>query len=272
MTQGVIRVFPCRTSMTPTDEYAFVGDPPLFRPEAEQVHVSVAFTWDIPRAETLAAAWGQYYSDVRLGGPALGTACNGFESGLYVREGVTFTSRGCNGNCPWCLVPANEGRLKPLRDIAEGYIIQDNNFLQCPPAHRQRVYAMLSQQSRTAIFSGGLQASLVTNEVAAELHSVKIGSLFLAADTEGALGPLERAVGRLPWLPREKLRCYVLIGFNGETVEQAERRLKAVWEIGCLPFAQLYQPASGRIAWDSEWRHLNRTWSRPAAMKAEMAR
>jgi hypothetical protein len=44
----VIRVFPRRTSLTPTDEYAFVGEPPMLRPEADEVHVSCTFTWDKP--------------------------------------------------------------------------------------------------------------------------------------------------------------------------------------------------------------------------------
>lgn len=41
----LIRVFPRRTKWTPTDSYAFVGDPPMMRPEADEVHVSCVFTW-----------------------------------------------------------------------------------------------------------------------------------------------------------------------------------------------------------------------------------
>jgi len=44
----IVRVFPRRTTATPTDEMAFVGDPPppAFRPEADEVHISCTFTWD----------------------------------------------------------------------------------------------------------------------------------------------------------------------------------------------------------------------------------
>jgi hypothetical protein len=81
----IVRVFPRRTALTPTDPMAFVGDPPMFRPDADEVHVSVAFTWDIARGQRLAEAWGQYYP-VRIGGPAMGSRANGFEPGLAVEE------------------------------------------------------------------------------------------------------------------------------------------------------------------------------------------
>ena len=50
----VLRVFPRRTKATPTDALAFIGNPPLFWPEADAVHVSVALTWD------RASAWHWY--------------------------------------------------------------------------------------------------------------------------------------------------------------------------------------------------------------------
>jgi hypothetical protein len=101
---GIIRVFPRKTSLTPNDPLAYVGDPPLWRPEADEVHVSVTFTWDIEEGQRLKEAWAQYYPVVKIGGPAFASETNDFEVGKYVKPGVTFTSRGCNNHCPWCLV------------------------------------------------------------------------------------------------------------------------------------------------------------------------
>ena len=65
-----IRVFPRQTAMTPTDELAFVGDPPLslWRPSADEVHVSVTFTWD--KALALDGNSGPYlqYAYARIAG------------------------------------------------------------------------------------------------------------------------------------------------------------------------------------------------------------
>tara|TARA_Y100000310_G_scaffold287369_1_gene312209 strand:- start:1207 stop:1971 length:765 start_codon:yes stop_codon:yes gene_type:complete len=246
---------------------AFVGDPPLFRPEADEVHVSVTFTWDMEEAVRLLQAWSQYYPTVRIGGPACVGVAGRFVPGKYVKEGVTFTTRGCNRRCPWCLVPTTEGRLT-LRDFEPGWIIQDNNLLQAPRDHIEAVLDMLAEQPKAAVFAGGLQANLVSEWFARRLQAMRVGQVFLAADTFGALKPLRSAVDRLAFLGRRKLRCYVLIGFKGETVAEAEARLEVAWDIGVMPFAQLYQPPDGFIQYPRVWKSLARLWSRPAAMQA----
>lgn len=264
----IARVFPRRTSLTPTDDLAFVGDPPLWLPDVDEIHVSVAFTWDCAEGERLAEAWGFHYPGrVKLGGPAYGSPSDTFTPGVYVRPGVVFTSRGCDRHCPWCLVPEREGPLR-LLPITEGYIINDNNLAQCPTEHRQAVYQMLARQPRAAIFAGGIDARLVTDEFAEELRSIRVSELFLAADTEQSLPTLRRATSRLAFLTREKLRCFVMVAFGGETISAAEARLEAVWEAGAMPFCQLYQPPDRWIEYGADWRALRRTWSRPAAMKA----
>ena len=261
----IIRVFPRRTSMTPTDTFAFVGDPPLWRLDADRVNVSCTFTWDIEEAYRLQEAWSLYYDDVKIGGPAITGSRDGFIPGMYVKEGVTFTSRGCDRRCPWCLVPAWEGRLR-LLDIQSGWIVNDNNLLACPREHQEAVFEMLRGQKKRVSFPGGLDARLVDDWVAGQLQSLSIEQVFLAADTEKALGPLGDAVKKLSFLNRRQLRCYVLIAFNEETVSEATKRLEAVWKIGCLPFAQLFQPPDQFIKYSHDWRALARTWSRPAAM------
>lgn len=263
----LVRVFPRRTALTPRDPMAFVGEPPLWRPDADKVHVSVTFTWDISEGERLADAWRQHYPVVKLGGPAMGDKADGYTPGLYLAEGVTFTSRGCNNQCPWCLVPLREGRLAEITDFGIGNLVQDNNLLQCSRGHLDRVFAMLRRQHAIE-FTGGLDARLVTQDVADAIRGLRLKQLFLACDTDAGLGPLERAI-KLLQLPRDKVRCYVLCAF-GTTIGQCEERLRSVWAVGAMPFAQLYQPPDRWIEYSHEWRRLARTWSRPAAMKAHM--
>jgi hypothetical protein len=56
---GLVRVFPRRTRATPNDAMAFTEPPGLFPPEASAVHVSVAFTYDLPKADWLAKQWAR---------------------------------------------------------------------------------------------------------------------------------------------------------------------------------------------------------------------
>jgi radical SAM superfamily enzyme YgiQ (UPF0313 family) len=264
----IARVFPRRTSYTPDDDLAFVGIPLLEWPDVDEVHISVTFAWDLPEAYRLADEWAKRYTNVKIGGPALDSPTEGFTPGLYVKRGVTFTSRGCNNHCPFCFVPKREGKLTLLDPIADGYIIQDNNFLQCPREHRLKTYEMLSRQRRFARFAGGLQASLITDEIADEFRSLRIAEVFLAGDNAKAVKHVAEAARKLSFLPRHKLRCYALIGYGDETIPQATERLEALWDAGVMPFAQLYKPADYTIDWSREWRQLARSWSRPAAMKA----
>lgn len=264
MTGGdrVIRVFPRKTRMTPRDAYAFVGYPPLFRPEAGEVHVSCSFTWRLPIANDLVEAWRQYYPVVKLGGMSCDDGV--FIPGMYVRQGITFTSRGCNNQCPWCLVPEREGKLREI-EIKLGNIVQDNNLLQCNRGHIAKVFEMLRTQHGIE-FAGGLDSRRLTSDIADEIRSLRVRQIFLAADTKEALKPLERAIKRLG-LSRNKIRCYALLARNGESMSDGIERLEAIWELGAMPFAQLYQPPDKYIRYSKEWRDVARTWSRPAIMK-----
>lgn len=262
----ILRVFPRRTSHTPKDDLVFIGDPPLERPDADEVHVSCTFTWDIEKCLILQRAWNQYYPEVRIGGPAFNVYDTSFRPGMYVKEGITITSRGCNNQCPWCLVPRREGKIK-LLSIQEGNILQDNNILQCPKSHTDKVFQMLRKQKQV-VFSGGLDARLLKWDDAEQIRTLSFNQLFLACDTENAIKPLQKAI-KLLQLPRDKVRCYVLLKFDpNETIDKATSRLIDVWEAGALPFAQLYQPPDKLIEYPKEWVRFARIWQRPAATKA----
>lgn len=261
----MIRVFPRRTKWTPDDDLAFVGDPPLFRPPEMPVKISVTFTWDIEEGKRLYRAWKHYYQDVQIGGPAYGDEGDGFTPGMFVKEGVTITSRGCPNKCPWCFVPKREGKIREL-GIENGWIIQDNNLLACSNYHIMKVFDMLIAQNKAVTFSGGLEARRLRPWHVDMLKRIKIRELWFACDSDAAVKQLEEASKLLRDFSINKKRCYVMIGYK-ETLEQAESRLKKVYSLGFLPFAQLYQ-GENKSNWSREWRSLNRKWCRPAIYKS----
>src|SRR5574343_1284372 len=149
----MIRGFPRRTSWTPLDRLSFVGDPGLFRPPEQPVHISVTFTWDIPEGERLYRSWSRFYRDVQLGGPAFGDRGGLFVAGRYVKDGVTVTSRGCPNQCGFCLVPEREGDIREL-PIVDGWDVADNNILACSQKHIHAVFEMLRGQPEPIKFYG----------------------------------------------------------------------------------------------------------------------
>lgn len=272
----IARVFPRKTSMSPTDEDAYFGQPPFKCPKYDEVHISVTFTWDVERATFLSYTW-RNYGRVRIGGPGWRALLSGpgeFTPGLYLKKGIVITSRGCPNKCNFCLVPRTEGQIRELK-IHEGNNIADNNLLACSKEHIKKVFKMLRRQ-RGIRFSGGLEAKRITNEIVEQLNDLSIKFIWLAYDSENNKTAVQKAIDKLSkYFTREQLRCYVLIGSEGDTLEKAETRLREAWDMGTIPFAMRYRkPVSdfggSYVSRQREWNLLQREWVRPAITKEIM--
>ena len=271
----ILRVFPKKTSYTPTDPLAYcangVKQVPMLGlfPEFDEIHISCIFTWDKAFCEDLAYQFrGATDKPVRLGGPAFKSPTVGFEQGLYIKPNIIFTSRGCNNNCPWCIVPRIEGKLVEL-PIVTGNIIQDNNFLQTSKSHKDKVFEMLKAQKQIC-FKGGLEPDLLDDYFVENVKNLKIKELWLACDTDPALKQFKIACKKLvdAGFSRDKIKCYALIGDN---MEKNEQRLRAIFKAGAMPFAQLYRDFTGKkTSYSKEWNLFCRSWQRPAIIKAHM--
>jgi hypothetical protein len=272
----LIRVFPRRTKATPCDDLAYTGPPDLLAYAAapEEVHVSVAFTYDRSTAERLAESW-RVIAPVKVGGVAYGDRGEEFVPGRYVKAGYVFTSRGCPRRCWFCSVWKRDPvpRLLPIFD---GWNILDDNLLACPRPHVEAVFAMLRRQKRRVEFTGGLEALSLEDYQVGLLADLKPRpNCFWAYDPGDEFSTLESAAKRLlaaGFTARShRLRCYVLIGFPKDTFDAASGRLSAMLRIGFTPMAMLWRPEHAgqeRFAPDPEWRKFQRTWARPAIIHA----
>lgn len=286
----LIRVFPRKTKATPRDvlarfdapkskrERRRIGTPDLFD-DADEVHVSVTFTWDKPRAEQLAAQWSTV-APVKIGGVAYGDRGEDFVVGKYIRPGYVFTSRGCPRKCKFCSVPLRDPkpRLLPIQD---GWNVLDDNLLACPRTHVKAVFAMLRRQPCRVEFTGGLEARSLKDYHVDLLASLSPPpSMFWAYDPEDTYDTLESAARRLDAAgllnaASHRTRCYVLIGYTADvsadgepdTFDKAEKRLREMLALGFTPMAMLYRPEGpGSELWQPapEWRAFQRRWARPA--------
>jgi hypothetical protein len=255
------------------DEFVFIGRPPFRQmiPDHDEVHISCIFTWDRTECESLSEAW-QDVTDkpVKLGGVAYGSSCKDFIPGLYIRDEITFTSRGCDNCCPWCVVPKMEGVLREL-PITPGRWVQDNNFLQTSRTHKEKVFDMLRSQQRIC-FKGGLDSRLVDDHFVRAIQGLHIEELWTACDTSAAIPQSVDAIRRLAraGFSRHKIYCYVLIG---DDMDENEDRCRAIYTAGAMPRAQLYRDFSEqKTEYSKEWRNFERMWQRPPATVAHMER
>ncbi|MDR1021211.1 MAG: hypothetical protein LBL73_10670, partial [Synergistaceae bacterium] len=239
--------------------------PPKDLPDTREVHVSVAFTYDMPKAEKLAEAWARTGLPVKLGGPALNQPGGDFVPGLYLKQGYVITSRGCPRRCWFCSVPVREGgKLREL-PITDGWNVLDDNILACSEQHIHGVFAMLKRQEKHPVFTGGLEAALLRPWHVELLREVKAARMYFAYDTPEDYEPLVLA-GRLLrdggiTKASHRAACYVLIGYPTDTPDAAGARLRAAWEAGFVPYAMLYRDGTG--AADADWRRFQRAWVRP---------
>jgi hypothetical protein len=271
-TKRIARVFPRRTKATPEDALAFTAFPKKKDiPEVDEVHISVAFSYDLPKAETQEKEWRRLGVPVKIGGPALGLPGGDFTPGMYLKPGYVITSRGCNNHCWFCGVPQREGGLREL-PVTEGWNVLDDNLLGCSEQHIRAVFSMLKHQPERPVFTGGLEAKLLRPWHVDCLREVKAKRLYFAYDTPDDYEPLVQA-GRLLQnggctKASHAARCYVLIGYPGDTMDAAEKRLRQAWAAGFLPFAMLYRDDNGKV--NTDWSRFQRAWVRPEIVVSKL--
>ena len=278
----LIRVFPRRTKATPDDRLAFVGSPDLvaLSIEADEIHISVAFTQDKEIAERLATEWSVLGVPVKIGGVAYGDDSLEFIPGRYIKPGYTITSRGCIRRCWFCGVWKKKGwdKVNPL-PIYPGWNVLDDNLLAAPREHVEAVFAMLRGQRRRVEFTGGLEALSLQDYQVGLLADLKPRpNCFFAYDPGDEFETLRSAARRLieaGFTARShRLRVYVLIGFPKDTFDEAEKRLEQMLGIGFTPHAMLWQPetpSQEKHRPAPEWRSFQRRWARPAIIHARAA-
>lgn len=272
----IARVFPRKTKATPDDDLAFVGIPTKKHLEtaqcADEIHVSVTFTYDIAKAEEIASKWLKAGFSVKMGGPAFGDRNGDFTPGLYMKKGYTFTSRGCPNHCWFCSVYEScHGQIREL-EIKDGWNICDDNILATSPDHFKAVIEMLKRQPEKPIFTGGIEAKILKQWQADLLKEAGTRRLYCAYDTPDDYEPLVEAGKMLRQagftVASHTMMCYVLIGYKGDTFDKANKRLYQAIAAGFTPFAMLYKDKQGRT--DDQWRRFQREWAAPQIVGIKM--
>jgi hypothetical protein len=265
MDKKIARVFPIKSVYAPIDEHVFFGPPGLLQlnSDYDEVHVSCVFTWDKRRAEILARVWRRVCSNTKLGGPAYDDPGGEFVPGRYVKHGIVITSRGCCRKCDFCFVPKREGRIRELV-VKEGNIIADNNLLACSRGHIEKVFKMLQTQKQVR-FTGGLDVRLMRDWHIEKLVGLgpKLNYFFIAYDSPKMKDVVEDVIDRCykAGLSRSHIACYVLMGFLGDTIEEADKRCEWVFVQGGKPFAMLYRGPDDKGYIKPEWMRLKRMWT-----------
>jgi hypothetical protein len=188
---------------------------------------------------------------------------------MYLKKGHVITSRGCPNKCWFCDVPKREGNIRELQ-VHDGYIVQDSNLLATSREHQVKVFEMLARQHEKPRFNGGLEAALLNDWHCGWLKKLRPTSMWFAYDTPNDYEPLVYA-GRMlknhGVLKGRNAMCFVLIGYKGDTIEKAERRLWATIDAGFMPQAMLFNRVE-----DKTWRRFQREWANRIIVGSKMTK
>ncbi|MEM0138512.1 MAG: hypothetical protein QW100_02140 [Thermoplasmatales archaeon] len=220
----------------------------------------------------------QVHRDVVVGGPGWDPGitlppeidtCRPDYSLYGINYGLGRLTAGCPGDCPWCVVPAVEGRtartVAAVGDIAHGdfLILLDANLLACSdwPEHLREI----RRQKIAVHFTQGLDIRMVTDLAARELANLRIRNLhntnnqiYFAWDRPEIEEHVRNGVAALirAGIKPYRLRFYMLCGYN-TTWEQDWHRFAVLRELGVEPFVMLYQGAGHKLRAFSRWVNRN---------------
>ena len=157
---------------------------------------------------------------------------------------ILFTSRGCIRNCSFCSVPKLEGPPNTLRySISElvhsGHtriILWDNNILGA--MNWKAIFDELERLDLVVDFNQGLDARLVSDEVADGVSRLKMDVIRLAYDYRAAGPAVERAIERLKakGIRPRKILVYTLFNYTDDPEDLYMRVLDILqWGAVCYP-------------------------------------
>ena len=249
--------------------------------EFDEIWVTTLFTFDIPHAVGIVREAKKRADCVCVGGVAASLFPERFEAegvevhrGLYLpaenvvpdysllgydpEYSITYASRGCIRKCKFCMVPKLEPEFEEV--TWEGWLhpsttkVQffDNNWLAKPEKgwleDVAKLHELVQAGRITNIdFNQGLDARLVTKEIASKLAGLPINPIRFAFDGMHEDGHFQRAIEMMAANGFRLFRSYVLFNFKDRPKDLYYRlresvRLARELKIYCESFPMRFQP------------------------------
>jgi len=220
--------------------------------DGNKAYISVPFTWNAQAVWSRCIHLRTESYEVTVGGPGAklmshifaGVATVGDHADALWRHNprATVTSRGCIRSCEFCAVPKVEGDLRELPSWEPKSIVCDNNLLACSRTHFGKVIDSL-KHIPAVDFNQGFDARLLRPHHVNRLAELDLHMVRLAWDHTPDEQTVMDAIAmlRASGIPREKIRVYVLIGFD-DTPEDALYRLIKLKEHHIWPNPMRFNP------------------------------
>lgn len=160
---------------------------------------------------------------------------------------IIFSTRGCIRKCPFCSVSQLEPKFETKKTIKhliypghKKVIFWDNNILASP--YWRDIFSELGELQLEVDFNQGLDARLLTEEVATNLSRLKVPIVRLAYDSPSIREDLKRAIDLLKSLGFDKRRItvYCLYNYN-DSPDDFLTRIRDLIDWGVVSYPMRYQ-------------------------------
>jgi hypothetical protein len=163
---------------------------------------------------------------------------------------IIFSSRGCIRQCKFCAVPKLEGKPHNLKYSIKHLVHQkhkriifwDNNILACN--NWREIFDELIELDLKVDFNQGIDARLITDEVAEKLKKMKFDLLRLAYDNIALRICVKKAIDILDkhGISKRKIIVYTLFNYEDDSPEDFWLRVKDLLTWGVCSYPMRYQP------------------------------
>ncbi len=206
--------------------------------ENRTLYISVVFTFHLPEVANEIRQCRLDYDRVVIGGPAVQLMPDFFKdmANVSIRKRTSIdvlamhnqlacrTTVGCPNKCSFCAVPKIEGEFKELKNFKIKPIVLDNNLLASSQLHFEKVCEGL-EKIGWCDFTQGLDCRLFTNYHAKKIKQIKYPIIRFACDSSKQYNAWSCAYDlcRKHKIAKDKIKTYVLIGYNSDPAECWER-------------------------------------------------
>lgn len=157
-----------------------------------------------------------------------------------------FTTRGCFRNCPFCIVPLKEGKLRENCDIYEFWdkrhieiVLLDNNILGLRK-HFLKICKQILKEKLIVDFNQGLDIRLMDGRIAKILKSLRHKEYKFAFDNMKDEEAVRTGIKILKKHRINRSTFYVLVGFD-TNVKQDLYRLNILKKLGQNAYVMRYK-------------------------------
>jgi len=178
---------------------------------------------------------------------------------------ILFSSRGCIRKCGFCAVPELEGELGSIKSTIKhliypghtGVVLWDNNILGSP--NWIHVFRELHELGLNVDFNQGLDARLITQDVAEKIRALRVRMVRLAYDYLENEPFLEQAIRVLKkaGIRGRDILVYTLYNYT-DSPEDFFQRVRSLLNWGVVSYPMRFEPATSL----EKNQHVGPSWSR----------